>query len=82
MVVNSNDIKPAANDGDAARLERLITVVEVQTNMLGRLIGLLEPKRRSDGTATRQRRTSADRPIKVTPLVQAAVKRALARVHR
>ena len=73
-------VKPG-EERDAERLDRLITAVERMTNMLGRLIGALETKHVPRAT-TRMRRVPADKPITVTPLVEAAVKRALARVRR
>lgn len=68
----------------AERLERLIRALEVQTNLLGRLVALEEAKRtrQVSGRATRTRRVADDKPIPVTPIVAAAVRRALARVNR
>jgi hypothetical protein len=69
---------------DSERLERLIAAMESQANAINRLVQTLEgkKKRRTDAAATRMRRTVVDKPITVTPVVEAAVKRALARVSR
>ena len=76
---------PADNDngGDARdqakRMDRLITVIESQTNAINRLVQVIEDKRRSraKGVDTRMRRTAPNKVIAATPLVQAAVDRAL-----
>lgn len=73
-----------ALDDHGSRLDRLISAVEAQTNALSRLLRLLEPntKRRDDGASVRLRRAQLDKPIVATPIVQAAVKRALAKLNR
>lgn len=73
-----------ALDDLGPRLDRLISAVEAQTNALSRLVRLLEPKtkRRDDAASARVRRAPLDQPIVVTPIVQAAVKRALAKLNR
>lgn len=82
MVVKSHDTGPLAAD-TADRIDRLITAIEAQTNMLARVVGLFETKARTKAQpSARLRRVPADRSIKVTPIVQAAVKRALARIQR
>jgi hypothetical protein len=80
----------ADNDNDSieARLDRLITAQEAQTNMLGRLVQLMleEKRRKLEAKApSRSRRATPVTPeskIAVTPLVQARVKRALARLGK
>jgi hypothetical protein len=66
------------------RLERLIAAQEAQTNAINRLVQTLEGKhkRTEQSRRTRMRRAVVDKPITVTPIVEAAVKRALARVSR
>ena len=73
-----------ALDDLGPRLDRLISAVEAQTNILSRLVRLLEPKtkRRDDAASVRLRRAPLDKPIAVTPIVQAAVNRALAKHNR
>lgn len=63
------------------RLERLIAAQEAQTNAVNRLVQLLERGYRArEQVRSRTRRVVADKPIVVTPMVEAAVKRALARI--
>ena len=83
MVSEKGD-RVMAPDEHATRLDRLITAIDALTNMLGRLIRLLElGNKRSERTAsTRMRGASPDQPIVVTPIVQAAVRRALAKLGR
>lgn len=82
MVV-MDDTQPQRAGVDGERIERLIRAIDAQTNMLARVVGLFETKARTKAQpSARLRRVPADRPIKVTPIVQAAVKRALARIQR
>ena len=72
---------------DAERIDRLIAAQEAQTNMLGRLIQVLQDERarkRQASAAGKARRPvlQATKPIKVTPMVEAQVKRALARLAK
>lgn len=71
-------------DGDG-RFERLIAATEAQTNAINRLVQVLSKKHASNDQSrrTRMRRTvTAERPIAVTPMVEAAVERALKRVGK
>jgi hypothetical protein len=71
-------------DDHDSRVERLINAIEAQTNMIGRLVRLLEPKAKAEPKPGRvaSRRVPLDRPIAVSPIVQAAAKRALAKLNR
>lgn len=69
------------NDGDE-RLERLIAAIESQANAVNRLVQVLEKKSKKEPRAPRLRKASVDRPLVVTPLVQAAVSRALAKARK
>jgi hypothetical protein len=71
-----------SNENDD-RLERLISAIEAQTNAINRMVQVSEgkQKRSTDARRNRMRRVVVDKPITVTPVVQAAVKRALARVR-
>jgi hypothetical protein len=84
VVVNGKGDRIMELDDLGSRLDRLISAVEAQTNTLSRLVRVLEPKtKKHDGAANvRMRRAPLDRPIVVTPIVQAAVKRALAKLNR
>jgi hypothetical protein len=66
------------------RLDRLIAVMESLVNVVSRLVQTLEGKQRKRESVrgTRLPRAVLDKPIVVTPMVEAAVKRALARVRR
>jgi hypothetical protein len=66
---------------DPERFERLIRAIEAQTNAINRLVQVIERKHSAATKKTRQRRVIVppDRPIKITPLVEATVARALAR---
>lgn len=67
---------------DAERIERLIAAQEAAANAMNRLVQVLEDKRkRRETRAPKQRRVVLDKPIEVTPLVEATVRRALARVR-
>ena len=83
MVLNEREARLDADD-QASRMERLITAIEALTNMLGRFVGFFEARRPRAGTqaSPRLRRAVADKPIKITPVAEAAVKRALARLRR
>ena len=70
-------------DEDVERQERLIAALETQANAINRLVQVLEgtaEKRRSGGRARSVPVRKA--PITVTPLMEAYVDRALARVSR
>lgn len=84
MVVSEKGDHIMALDDHGSRLDRLISAVEAQTNALARLVRLLEPKtkRSEDAASVRLRRAPLDEPIVVTPIVQAAVNRALAKHRR
>ena len=73
-----------ASDDQDGRLDRLITVLEAQANALSRLTNVLEAanKPRTAGSQSRMRRVALDKPIVVNDVVQAAVKRALAKAGR
>jgi hypothetical protein len=71
-----------ALDDLGPRLDRLVSAVEAQTNVLSRLVRLLEPNTKRREASVRLRRAPLDKPIVVTPIVQAAVKRALAKLNR
>lgn len=68
---------------DSERFERLIRAIEAQTNAINRLVQVMEHKRSATTTkarSARQRRVViAERPVNVTPAVEAAVNLALAR---
>ncbi len=72
-----------ARDGDE-RLDRLSAAIESQVNVVNRLVQTLEAKQKSgkSAKAARLQRAVLDRPIVITPMVEAAVKRALARVRK
>jgi hypothetical protein len=76
--------EPSEDRENDQRLDRLISAMESQANAINRLVQTLEGKRkrRTDAAATRMRRAVVDKPITITPLVEAAVKRTLARVGR
>lgn len=65
---------------ETERQERLIVALESQANAINRLVQVLEGKAERR-TSKRARRVPLERkPITVTPMVEASVKRALARV--
>ncbi|MEY4512382.1 MAG: hypothetical protein RLZZ450_4504 [Pseudomonadota bacterium] len=72
-----------AGDGND-RLERLVAALESLVNAVNRLVQMLEAKqkRSKDASASRLQRPVLHKPIVVTPIVEAAVKRALARLTR
>jgi hypothetical protein len=76
--------EPSEDQENDQRLDRLIAAMESQANAINRLVQTLEgkKKRRTDAAATRRRRAVIDKPITITPMVEAAVKRTLARVSR
>lgn len=83
MVVNEGKEQGVTQDEHAVRLERLLTALEALTNMLARLVGVFEASvSRNGARSARSRRIAPEKPISVTPVVQAAVKRALARIGR
>lgn len=71
----------ADNDNDelAARIDRLVSAQEAQTNQLRRLCQLLEQKRatKQQSAQTRMRRVAPTKPKEVDPMVRASVDRAL-----
>lgn len=73
----------SARDGEE-RLDRLIAAIESQVNVVNRLVQTLEAKQKrgKSAAATRLQRAVLDRPIVVTPMVEAAVKRAFARMRK
>lgn len=73
-----------ADRDSADRTDRLIAAVEAQTNAIGRLVQSLEASQKKSKRAAvgRLRRAVLDEPIVVTPIVEAAVNRALARVKK
>lgn len=73
----------AEDPDDDLRFDRLITALESQANAVNRLVQVLEhkTKRSTRPRAARLRQPALDKPIMVTPLVQAAVKRALAKAR-
>jgi hypothetical protein len=66
-----------------AKRDRLVFAVEAQTNMLARLVALYESHgaRGPSASSKRSRRVADSKPITMTPLVEAAVRRALQRVR-
>lgn len=79
MVVKNRD--GVTSPVDAERVDRLIAVLETVANLLTRSLSQ-SGSARQQRPSTRMRRVPADKPLVVTPMVQAAVKRALARVKR
>lgn len=77
-------LKKPVEVAEMERIERLIAAIESNTNTSTRLLQELLGKRarKREPTAARQRRVALDKPIVVTPLVEAAAKRALERVRR
>ena len=73
-----------ADRDTADRTDRLIAAVEAQTNAIGRLVQTLEATHEKSTRAAvgRLQRAVLDKPIVVTPMVEAAVKRALARIKK
>jgi hypothetical protein len=84
MVVSEEGDRTMALDDHGSRLDRLISAIEALTNEVARLVRLQGPKtkRREDAANVRLRRAPLDQPIVVTPIVEAAVKRALAKLNR
>jgi hypothetical protein len=67
------------------RMERLIAAMEAQANAVNRLVQALTHKQAKSVEQKRAaplRRVPLDAPIVVTPIVEAAVKRALAKARR
>jgi len=66
------------------QVKRLVVAAELQTNMLARLVALHEAggRQASKARAARTRRTAEVRPIEITPMVAAAVRRTLRRVQQ
>lgn len=68
---------------DTERLERLIAALETAANAIMRLVQALERKKKpAEVRAPRARPAVLERTIKATPLINAAVNRALARLPK
>jgi hypothetical protein len=76
--------KPVEVVEEVERFERLIAAIESNTNANARLLQELQGKRarKRESRAARQRRVALDKPVVVTPLVEAAARRALERMRR
>lgn len=69
-------------DLEAERLERLIAAQEAQTNMLGRLVQVLERQaQRRKAVRDGKVRRVPQRTVEVTPRADAIATRALARIQ-